>query len=300
MSLPDAVLVPSPTAPDARTAHRARLLAGAVRKGLSAADRAVLATLVEDGARVLRAVRYGSVFRAGACSVLLNPDSPEPWSNVASALDGSPGRVERTLELLPEIFAEAGRSETVVLDSPTSLPELSMLAEETGYEAVEELSVVVLTDPRRLVEGEPGRIVRPLAEHEELELGVVLGGAYGWSERTRQSMSRVLGFRLDDPRFVAVAAQEAGELVGVATGFVGAGLGEVSDVAVLPEFRGRSTGRALASAVAATCLARGAPLVWAMVDAGGQGERFFADLGFEPAYDTVAYVRGTDEPPRFA
>ncbi|MDQ6648948.1 MAG: hypothetical protein M3Z02_02320 [Actinomycetota bacterium] len=262
---------------------------------LTGSRRAAFATLVEDAQRALGRIRYGSVFRVGTATVVLNPDSPLASANFAGTLTGSPAAAQATLELLPVVWAEADRSAVVLLDSPSCLPELSLLAEETGYEAAEELAVLVLTDPAALVQGEPGRLARPVAEQEEWQVAGVLAEAFGWSEQVARRHGVVLGHRLDDPRFLALGAGEGGSfdgpLVAVATAFVDAGLGLVSEVAVLPDARGSRLGRPVASAAVAMCLARGARIVALSTEAGGTAEGFWAGLGFEPAYDTVAYTR---------
>ena len=78
--------------------------------------------------------------------------------------------------------------------------------------------------------------------------------------------------------------------MGVAAGFLHAGLGQVVDVAVRPGCRGRGTGRALASGVATVLLGRGADAVWLQVEAGCTLERACTSIGFAPAYDAVTYV----------
>ncbi|MCU1599743.1 MAG: hypothetical protein JWO22_452, partial [Frankiales bacterium] len=100
----------------------------------------------------------------------------------------------------------------------------------------------------------------------------------------------VQGHRLDDPRHLAFGAWQGGELVGVATGFSHGAVGQVVEVAVARHARNRRFGRALASAVSATLLQRGASLVWASVETNGLQEGFFQGLGFEPAYDAVIFT----------
>lgn len=266
---------------------------------LDDAERAALAARVEAASAALGAVRYGSRFRVGAAHVVLNPDSPLLDGACASRFDAVPGDVEATLRVLPRVFAEAGLSRVVVIASPASVPELGLLAEETGYDAVEETSTLVLTRPRLLVEGEPGLTTRPLPEHLEDDAAPLLAEAHGWSAPVERRLRRVLGHRLDDPRHIAVAAVERAEgdgrddrLVGLATGFLVDGAGQVGDVVVRPGERRRGTGSALCSAVAAVLLERGADLVWATTAAGSRAERAAAALGFEPAYDAVTYVLG--------
>lgn len=254
-----------------------------------------LAGTLEDAARTRAAVRYGTAFRFGAAHVVLNPDDPLPSAGFASGLAGDPGLVETTLRALPQVFAEAGRACAVVLSSPSSAPELELLAEETGYEAVEESAVLLLTAPDRLVEAEPGILTRLLPERDEHLVAPLLAEAHGWSPAVGRRLQRSVGHRLDDPRTVAFAAYEGEDLVGVATGFSHGGLGQLVHVGVREDARRRSRGRALASAVAATLVVRGARLVWATVEARSRAERFAAGLGFEPAYDTVTYLRPVDD-----
>ena len=264
--------------------------------------RGELARRIEDAAATLGAVRYGSRLRVGPASVVLNPDSPLVSGCLASGLDGSPAAVETALRTLPAVFGEAGLTRVVLSASPSSAPELELLAEERGYEAVEETTTMLLTRPARLAEGEPGRITQVLRDADEHRVGPLLAEAHDWSEDVGRRLQVVMGHRLDDPRHVAMAAYDhagGGELAGLATGFlhrVGRGgqapgaIGQLVDVAVRPRFRSRGLGRALGSAVTAALLTRGADLVWLTVDAGGRAERFCADLGFESAYDAVTYV----------
>ncbi|MGB8649363.1 MAG: GNAT family N-acetyltransferase [Mycobacteriales bacterium] len=249
-----------------------------------------LARTLEESARVLAAVRYGSAFPFGVGRVVLNPDNPLATGSFAAGLDGDLGDVERTLLALPLVWREAGRHQVVVLASPSSAPELDLLAEECGYEAAEETTTMLLTDPRQLVDHEPGVLARPLPEEHEDQLGPLLARAFDWSPSVGRRLQVVQGHRLDDPRHVALAAVEGGEVLGVGTGFLHGATGQVVHVAVARAARGRRLGRALASAVSSTLLQRGASLVWLTAEAGSLTERFFAGLGFEPAYDAVLFT----------
>lgn len=257
---------------------------------LDDARRAGLARTLEEGQRLLCQVRYGSAFAFGSGHVVLNPDNPLAVGSFASGLDGDLGLVEQTLLALPLVWAEAGRHQVVVLASPSSVPELDLLAEECGYEAAEELSTLLLTDPAQLVEGEPGILTRPLPEAEEGSLGPLVAAAHDWSVGVGKRLQVVQGHRLDDPRHVAFGAWEAGVLVGVATGFQHGRTGQVVEVSVARHARRHRLGRALVSAVATRLLQRGAALVWTTTEAGGVTERFFTGLGFEPAYDGVIFT----------
>jgi GNAT superfamily N-acetyltransferase len=261
--------------------------------------RAALAATLEAAHRTLTAVRYGSVFQVGVATVVLNPDDPRPTAAVAAGLAGLPGRVETTLRLLPAVWAQAGLPAVLLTASPSSAPELELLAEENGYEAVEETTAMVLTRPARLAEGEPGRLTQVLRDDDEHRVAPLVAEAHDWSEALGRRLQVVTGHRLDDPRHLTMAAYEGGELAGIASGFLhvpvgrrgqaGGPLGQLAEVAVRRRARGRGLGSALASAVCAALLARGAELVWTSAEAGGRTERFLAALGFEPAYDAVTY-----------
>ncbi|MFL6139331.1 MAG: GNAT family N-acetyltransferase [Frankiaceae bacterium] len=255
---------------------------------------ALLAELVEETARSLGRIRYGSVLEVGSARVVLNPDSPLASSNFAGTVRGSPGRAAATLRLLPSLWREAGRGTVVLLDSPSCVPELGVIAEECGYESEEEGAVLVLTEPAALVEGEPGRTVRPLTEDEEHAVAGLVADAMGYSGEVELALCDVFGQRLDDPRVSAWGTVEDGELAGVALGFVDVGIGMVTDVAVRADRRGRGAGRALVSAAAADCLRRGATVVHAVVEAGGAPEALWHHLGFATAYTTVTYVLRID------
>ena len=252
--------------------------------------RSGLAAALEDAHRALCQVRYGAVFPFGSASVVLNPDNPLAVGSFAAGFQGDLGVVEQSLLALPLVWAEAGRHQVVVVASPSSVPELDLLAEECGYEAAEEVTTMLLTDLRQLVDGEPGLLTRPLPEEDEGYVGSLVAAAHDWSPAVGQRLQVVMGHRMDDPRHVAVGSWEAGRLVGVATGFLTGATGQVVEVSVERGARRRSHGRALASAVAATLLQRGAELVWASTEAGGLTERFLAGLGFEPAYDSVCFT----------
>jgi GNAT superfamily N-acetyltransferase len=252
--------------------------------------RAGLARTFEEAARLLSAIRYGQAFGFGAAQLVLNPDNPLAVASFGSCFEGDLGAVEKTLLSLPLIWGEAGKHQVVVLASPSSVPELDLLAEECGYEAAEEVTTLLLTAPLQLVDGEPGILVRPLPEPDEALVGPLIAAAHDWSEGIGTRLQVVQGHRLDDPRHLAMGAWEDGELVGVATGFLHGATGQVVEVSVARHARGRRLGRALASAVAATLLQRGAKLVWASTEAGGINERFLLGLGFEPAYDAVIFT----------
>ncbi|HVE99561.1 MAG TPA: GNAT family N-acetyltransferase [Mycobacteriales bacterium] len=150
---------------------------------------------------------------------------------------------------------------------------------------------MVLGAPDRLAEGEPGRLAVPVGPAGELAIADVLADAFGYSEHVEAALPDLIGQRLDDPRVVAVGAERDGELAGVALAFVENELGYIAEVGVRPEARGHGLGRAVASAAAADCLARGARLVWLATEAGGLVERFWHGLGFVAAYDAVTYQR---------
>lgn len=251
---------------------------------------AALAGTLEQAARALGAVRYGSQPRLAAASLVLNPDSPLPSCNHASSFSGGPGAVEAALLLLPEVWREAALPVVHVVASPASAPELGLLCEELEYEAVEETTAMLLTDPSRLVDLEPGARTRPLPERDEDAVAPLLADALGWSPSLARRHRAVVGHRLDDARHLALGAWDGDELVGVATGFRHGQVGQVVDVAVADEHRRRGLGRALVSAVAAQHLASGASLVWLSVEAGGRAERACVHLGFSAAYDAVTYA----------
>jgi GNAT superfamily N-acetyltransferase len=257
---------------------------------LSDAATATLAARVEEQQRAYGAIRYGTVFRVGAAQVVLNPDAPLATANFAGTVTGSPMAAEATLTRLPSVWADAELAPVILLDSPSCIPELGAIAEEEGYEAVEETSVMVLADRTALLDGEPGLLTRPAADRDDaVVLADVLADAYGYDLRLQRALPPVLGQRLDDPRVEAVVAEEQREPVGVAFAFVQGDLGYVSDLAVRPESRGRRLGRALGSAAVARCLARGARVVWLAAEAGGGAERFWSGLGFATAYTAVTY-----------
>jgi GNAT superfamily N-acetyltransferase len=251
---------------------------------------ATLAARAEDQQRAFGAIRYGSVFRVGAARVVLNPDAPFASANFAATVTGSPLAAEATLDRLPAVWAEAERAPVILVDSPSCLPELSLIAEESGYEAVEENAVMLLADRAALVDDEPGILTRPVTERDTAAvLASVLGDAFGYPAGVERALGDVLGQRLDDPRVEVVVADAEGEPVGVAGAFVQGDLGYVTDLGVRAEWRGRRLGRALGSAVAARCLTRGARLVWLHAEAGGAVERFWSGLGFATAYTAVTY-----------
>lgn len=257
---------------------------------LSDAATAALAARVEEQQRAFGAIRYGSVFRLGAARVVLNPDAPFATANFAGTLTGSPAAAEATLLRLPAVWAEAERSPVILLDSPSCLPELPAVAEECGYEAVEESAVMVLADRAALLDDEPGILTRVTTERDTpAVLAEVLGDAFGYAPGVERALADVLGQRLDDPRVEAVVADGGGEVAGAAFAFVQGELAYVTDTGVRPEHHHHSLGRALGSAVVARCLARGARLVWLAAEAGGAVERFWSGLGFATAYTAVTY-----------
>ena len=249
-----------------------------------------LARTLEEAQRALCQVRYGSVFPLGTGHVVLNPDNPLAVGSFAAGFEGDLGLVEKSLLTLPLVWADAGRHQVVLLSSPSSVPELDLLAEECGYEAAEETTTLLLSHPEQLVADEPGILTRPLPEEDEGQIGMLVAAAHDWSTAVGKRLQVVQGHRLDDPRHVAFGAWQDGALVGVATGFLFGAVGQLVEVSVARAARRRRYGRALASAVAAALLQRGAELVWSSVEAGGLTERFLAGLGFEPAYDGVIFT----------
>lgn len=250
----------------------------------------VLAWHVEAAQRAYGRIRYGSEFRIGSGRVVLNPDLPLPDCNFASSISGTPGSALATVRRLPEIWAEAGLSPVTLVDSPSSLPELSALVEDVGFVAEEESSVVLLERPEGLMDREPGILTRPVRDGEEAAVAALLAEVGDHSGHVERALRRLIGHRLDDPRVVAFAASQRDALAGVAFGFAPAGgLALVTAVAVLPAYRRRGFGRALVSAVGNACRTRGAQPVAAIVDASYRTERWWVDLGFDTAYETVTY-----------
>lgn len=257
---------------------------------LSDAAVVTLAARVEEQQRAYGAIRYGSVFRVGTARVVLNPDAPFATANFAGTITGSPAAAEATLVRLRSIWADAELSPVILLDSPSCLPELAVVAEENDYEAVEESAVMLLADSAALVEDEPGILTRAVTERDTPELlADVLADAFGYPPGVERSQAAVLGHRLDDPRVEVVVAADGGALAGVAFAFVQGDLAYVTDTAVRPEARGHRLGRALGSAVSARCLQRGARLVWLAAEAGGAVERFWSGIGFGTAYTAITY-----------
>jgi ribosomal protein S18 acetylase RimI-like enzyme len=248
-----------------------------------------LAGLLEEQQRTFAAIRYGSQLRVGAAHVVLNPDSPLASSNFACGLNATPGVVEATLERLPDLWDDAGSWPATVVDSPSSVGELSVLAEETGWVGVEELAVMLLTRPALLVDGEPGRTTTLVPERLESQVASVLADAFGYTQHVEDALHPLMGQRLDDPRVHAVGVEADGALIAAGTAFVDGPLGFITDVGVPSEHRGRGHGRAVASAAAAACLSRGAGIVWLVCEAAGAVERFWSHLGFETAYEAVTY-----------
>lgn len=261
---------------------------------------AELAGRVEEARRSLGRIRYGSVFRVGVATVVLNPDSPLVGDNLAAGFTGTPAAAEETLASLTGVFADSGRVEAAALGSPSSLPEMAMVAEEAGYEAVDEGLEMVLTDPTALVPDEPGAAVRPVHADDEQRLGHLLADALDLPRGAEQALTTVLGHRLDDSRVNVLGAytddpSEDGEpgdaIAGMALGFVDRDLGVLAELAVDVARRRRGLGRALASAAAATLLRQGATVVVSGSPLGGHLERFWGSLGFAPAYETSLYAR---------
>jgi GNAT superfamily N-acetyltransferase len=257
-------------------------------------DSADLPRLVEGAQRALGSVRYGSQLRVGTAVLVLNPDSPLVTANMVTEVGGSPAAAAATLETLPAVFAEAGRREVVLVSSPSSLPEVEIVAEEAGYLAVEEGVVLTLRTPRLLVDHEPGARVIPLRERDESALAAFLIDAYGWPAGIEPQLALSLGHRLDDPRVAAFAAYEVGLLVGVALSFRTSDIGLVTELGVRATSRRRGLGRALASAAANDLLAHRAGVVAAAAEAGGASDRLWTSIGFVPTYETVTYRRLTD------
>jgi GNAT superfamily N-acetyltransferase len=257
-----------------------------------------LAPQVEDAQRAVGRLRYGSIFRVGLATVVLNPDSPLVAANFAAGLAGDPDAAVDTLRALPTVFAEAGRTEAVVVDSPSSLPELDLVCDETGYEAVEEGLVLQAFDPGshpQVVAPVPSgaRLAVGLHEGDEVAAAALFADAYGMGSGVGRALVRTLGHRLDDPNTVVTAAydDQSGRLVGLGLGFVAGDLGLVTELATGLAHRHRGLGATLARALIGELAARGSRRALVTAEAGGRIERFWTGLGFEPAYETTTYVR---------
>lgn len=110
---------------------------------LDPAQARALATRVESARLAAGAVRYGRVGKVGVANVVVNRDNPLPSGNHACGLDGTAAQVATTMLRLEETFADLGRAEAVVIASPTTVPEIDGIADDTGWHAAaEEVAVV--------------------------------------------------------------------------------------------------------------------------------------------------------------
>ena len=98
------------------------------------------------------------------------------------------------------------------------------------------------------------------------------------------------------PRFLALVAEAAGALIGMATlveryyaAWVGP-LFALDDVFVRPDHRGRGIGKALLAHAAAEALRRGAPFIELTVRTENPARRLYESVGFEPVRGAMIYV----------
>lgn len=252
-----------------------------------------LAGLIEAARMASGAIRYGRVGRVGVANVVINKDNPLPTGNHACALWGTLAEVGVTLLALERSFADIGRAEAVVYASPTTVAEIEGIADDSGWQAVEEsVAMVCRRDPAPAAD-----VTRPALDSDLRGVAEFIADDAGLSSAGEARLVRNLGHRLDDPRCVFQVADdpEAGRLAGFATGFTEHGTGLVEHVIVRPGRRRRGVGRALTAGVVAGLRERGARLVAAHGEEGGSVERFAEACGFEAAYGVTAYARRVDD-----
>jgi ribosomal protein S18 acetylase RimI-like enzyme len=102
------------------------------------------------------------------------------------------------------------------------------------------------------------------------------------------------------PRFVAIAAETEGVLIGMATlveryspAWIGPLLA-IHDVYVTPAHRGRGVGKGLLARAAAEAVRRGAPFVELMVRVQNPARRLYERAGFEHVRGALTYVLAGD------
>ncbi|MCP2167922.1 L-amino acid N-acyltransferase YncA [Goodfellowiella coeruleoviolacea] len=257
-----------------------------------------LATLVENARLASGAVRYGRIGRVGGARVVVNRDNPLPTGNHACALDGTSAQVADTLMRLEQTFADAGRAEAVVFASPTTVPEIDGIADDTGWQAVTEILAMVHRPGERAAPA-AAVPVRPALDADLPAVAAVFADELGLPLSGTARLLRHLGQRLDDPRCVLLVVDDpdpdARRVAGFASGFAEHGVGLVEQVVVIPARRRRGIGGALVGALAERLRGLGALLVAAYVDEGGGTERFAESCGLQAGYPVTGYVRRVDE-----
>ncbi|MDP9394097.1 MAG: GNAT family N-acetyltransferase [Actinomycetota bacterium] len=254
-------------------------------------DEVALAQLVESSARAAGALRYGSILRVGTATAVVNPDSPFLLGNAAGAVGGTPAQATATLRALESLYVEAGREEAVVVGSPTSLPELDLVADEAGWSAVEE-GVVAVAALGGLVPA-AGRpcAVRPFADADLPAVAGLLADAAGLPGGAEQALLRHVGHRVEDPRALVLVAARDEQPAGVLLAVADRGLAVVTDLAVDLRARHKGLGTALVAQAVALLADRGASLLAAPAEAGGVAQRFWERAGLTEAYATTTYAR---------
>ncbi|WP_433871537.1 GNAT family N-acetyltransferase [Saccharopolyspora sp. CA-218241] len=251
-----------------------------------------LAGLVEQARLASAQVRYGSRARVGDATVVLNPDNPLTSANHACALWGTLAGVAGTLLELEQVFAEAGRSEALVLASPTTVAEIEGIADDAGWRAVDEhvallhrVDQVVTESARPAGEDDLAQLVELIADDAELPAGA------------ERALRKHYGHRLDEPRAVLRVVDDPGadRIAGFAQGFLARGVGLLEQVVVRPGRRRRGVGRTLVAEVVGALRERGALLVAGHRDEGAPAERFAGACGFEEVYSVTSYARNVDE-----
>lgn len=265
---------------------------------LDPAQAKILAGRVESARLAAGAVRYGRVGRVGVARVVVNRDNPLPSGNHACALDGTAAQVASTMLRLEDTFADLGRAEAVVFASPTTIPEIDGIADDTGWHAAAEEVAVVRREP---VAAHPTPTSFPpprgasdldlpgIAELCADELGLAGAGL--------PKLRRHLAHLLDDPRWQLLVLDDAGadRAAGFLCAFTHTDIGLLDHLVLRPSRRRHGGGRSLVHAAVDALRRAGAELVVSHVEEGGGAERFAEDCGFEAAYPVVTYVRRVDE-----
>ncbi|MGZ4147479.1 MAG: N-acetyltransferase family protein [Actinomycetota bacterium] len=170
--------------------------------------------------------------------------------------------------------AAAGSSPRLFVSGAQTDPTFGTDAVAAGFAKVRtfwhmQRDVDLSLDPGRVP---PGLTIRPsVAGDDDHAVFVVLDAAFrghfGIDPMPEEAWrEEFLGMRLYDPSLVLIA-EEDGQAVGVAAGFLPDGLGWVGDLGVLESHRGRGIGAALLRASFAALAARGATQVRLNVDA---------------------------------
>lgn len=228
-------------------------------------------------------------------TALITPELPRVWdASYFRVEDPGPGDGERAGGEAVDVSREAGLAHAAIV--ATDEEATSMLGPGLLAAGFEEVRFVVMAlrrvppDPEARIAEVSFADVAPSRRRITLETFPGDEALAAQLEERDRHLERTIGG-------MWLAIRDGAEVVSRAWLLGSEGIGQVEDVATLPERRGEGLARAVVSAAARTSKARGDRLTFVIADAGETTPELYVKAGFEPLGFKWRYVKRLDTGP---